>query len=399
MTIRTRKILPMAGAALFVAILVYAFMPRPVEVDVATVDRGPLEVTVREDGKTRIKDRYVVAAPLAGKLERIRLRSGDAVTAEKDLIAIIVPSDPDLLDPRARAQAEAKVHAAEALKSQVEVQFQRARVNHEYAKVNLERAKVNYAGRSVSHQDVDDAELKELTAANDLRAAEFAAQVAAFELEQARAVLLRAGGDVGTNEWRHEIHSPITGKVLRVFQESSTILTAGTKLLELGDPTDLEIEADVLSTDGVQIQPGARVSIEHWGGARHLQGRVRLIEPSGFTKISALGVEEQRVNAIIDFTDKLSERATLGDAFRVEVSIVIWENPAALRVPAGALFRSDGKWAVFVVENSRAVLRLVEIGRSNDDHAEVLQGLREGDQVIIYPTDRIQHRVKVRQRN
>lgn len=399
MTTRTRKILPMAGAALFVAILVYAFMPRPVEVDVATVDRGPLEVTVREDGKTRIKDRYVVAAPLAGKLERIRLRSGDAVTADKDLIAIIVPSDPDLLDPRARAQAEAKVHAAEALKSQVEAQLQRARVNHEYAEVNLERAKVNYAARSVSHQDVDDAELKELTAANDLRAAEFAGQVAAFELEQARAVLLRAGGDVGTKEWRHEIHSPITGKVLRVFQESSTILTAGTKLLELGDPTDLEVEADVLSADGVKIQPGARVSIEHWGGARPLEGRVRLVEPSGFTKISALGVEEQRVNAIIDFTDMLSERATLGDAFRVEVNIVVWENPAALRVPAGALFRSEGKWAVFVVENRRAALRLVEIGRSNDDHAEVLQGLQEGDQVIIYPTDRIQHRVNVRPRS
>ena len=238
----TRRILPAAGAALFAAVMVYAFMPRPVEVDVVSVDRGPLEVTVREDGKTRIKDRYVVAAPLAGKLERIRLRSGDAVKAEQDLIAVIVPSDPDLLDPRARAQAEAKVRAAEALKSQVEAQQQRARVNHDYAKVNLERVKMNYANRAASHQDVDDAEEKELTTSNALRAAEFAVQVAAFELDQARAVLLRAGSDVGAKEWRHEIHSPITGKVLRVLQESSTVVAPGAKLVEVGDPAHVEGE-------------------------------------------------------------------------------------------------------------------------------------------------------------
>jgi HlyD family secretion protein len=390
--------MPIIGATAVVAALVYAFMPRPVEVDVASVDRGPLEVTVREDGKTRIKDRYVVASPLAGKLERIRLRSGDSVTADKDLIAVIVPSDPDLLDPRARAQAEAKVHAAEALKSQVEAQLQRARVNHDYAKVNLERANAGFAAKTISHQELDDAEQKELAAGNALREAEFAVQVAAFELEQARAVLLRAGSDTGAEEWRHEIQSPITGKVLRVLQESATIVTPGTKLIELGDPSDLEIEADVLSTDGVQIEPGARVSIEHWGGPQPLRGRVRLVEPSGFTKVSALGVEEQRVNVIIDFADKSADRATLGDAFRVEARIVIWENPDVLRVPAGALFRSDGKWAVFVIDNNRAVLRLLSIGRSNDDHAEVLEGLRESDRVVIYPTDRVQSGVRVKPR-
>jgi HlyD family secretion protein len=398
MKTRSRRILPIVGAAVVAAALVYAFLPRPVEVDVASVDRGPLEVTVLEDGKTRIKDRYVVASPLAGKLERIRLRSGDAVTADKDLIAVIVPSDPDLLDPRARAQAEAKVHAAEALKNQVEAQLQRARVNHEYAKVNLERANSGFAAKTISHQELDDAEQKELSAGNALREAEFAVQVTAFELEQARAVLLRAGSDTGAKEWRHEIQSPITGKVLRVFQESSTIVTPGTKLIELGDPSDLEIEADVLSTDGVQIEPGARVSIEHWGGPQSLRGRVRLVEPSGFTKVSALGVEEQRVNVIIDFADKPADRATLGDAFRVEARIVIWENPNVLRVPAGALFRSDGKWAVFVIDNNRAVLRLLSIGRSNDDYAEVLEGLRESDRVVIYPTDRVQDGVKVKPR-
>lgn len=398
MKTRSRHILPIASAALFAAVLVYAFLPKPVEVDAVTVDRGPLAVTVREDGKTRIKDRYVVAAPLAGKLERIRLRSGDAVTANADLIAAIVPSDPDLLDPRARAQAEAKVHAAEALKKQVEAQQQRARVNHEYAKLTLERANANYARQTISHQEVDDAEEKELATANAVREAEFAVQVASFELEQARAVLLRAGSGIGANEWRHEIHSPITGKVLRVFQESSTIVTPGTKLVELGDPADLEIEADVLSTDGVQIQPGARVFVEHWGGPHPLEGRVRLVEPSGFTKISALGVEEQRVNAIIDFTDKLSERPTLGDAFRVEVRIVIWEGADTLRVPAGALFRDDERWAVYVIEDDRAHLRHVVVGHSNDDHAEVLEGLNEGARVILYPTDRVHDGVRVKPR-
>lgn len=392
---RRHRILPFAGAGLVAAALIYAFMPRPVEVDVAVVDRGPMEVTVRENGKTRIKDRYVVAAPLAGKLERIRLRSGDPVAAQKDIVAVIVPSDPDLLDPRARAQAEAKVQAAEALKRQVEAQLQRARVNHEYAVTNLDRANKNLATGAASHQEVDDAEQRQLTAANALREAEFATQVAAFELEQARAVLLRADGSSAADDWRHEIRSPISGKVLRVFQESSTIVTPGAKLVELGDPTDLEIESDLLSTDGVQVQPGARVSIEHWGGGKPLHGRVRLVEPSGFTKVSALGVEEQRVNVIVDFLDKLPERAALGDAFRVEVRIVIWESSAALRVHAGALFRVDERWALFVIENGRAVLRRVEIGRSNDDYAEVLGGLSEGDRVVIYPTDRVQPGVRL----
>lgn len=399
MKARSRHILPIAGAGLAVAALVYALMPRPVEVDVSRVDRGPLEVTVREDGKTRIKDRYLVAAPLAGKLERVRLRSGDAVTADKDLIAVIVPTDPDLLDPRARAQAEAKVHAAEASKSQADAQLQRARVTQAYAKEILQRANANYAVKAVSHQEVDDAELKEIVADKLVREAEFSTQVASFELEQARAVLLRAGSDAGAKEWRHEIHSPITGKVLRVFQESSTIVAPGTKLVELGDPTDLEIEIDVLSTDGVVIKPGDRVSIEHWGGERPLRGRIRLIEPSGFTKVSALGVEEQRVNAIIDFTDKPPDRAALGDAFRVEARIVIWETASALRVPTGALFRSDEKWAVFLIEEGRAILRKVEIGRSNDEYAEVLSGLVEGDRVIIYPTDRVLQRVRVKARD
>lgn len=398
MKIPPRRFLPITIALFMVAALVFALMPRAVEVDVSSVGRGPLEVMVHEDGKTRIKDRYVLASPLAGKLERIHLRSGDVVTADKTLIAVIVPSDPDLLDPRARAQAEAKVHAAKAQKNQVEAQLQRARVNYDYAKVDFDRVSGGYAAKTLSHQELDVSEQKELSSGIALHEAEFAVQVADFELEQMRAVLLRASSDIGDKEWRHEIFSPISGKVLRVFQESATVLTSGTKLVELGDPSDLEIEADVLSTYGVQILPGARVSIEHWGGAQPLRGRVRLVEPSGFTKVSSLGVEEQRVNVIIDFTDKPAVRSTLGDAFRVEARIVLWENPNVLRIHAGALFRSNEQWTVYVIENGRAVWRNVTIGQSNEDIAEVLGGLHEGERVIIYPTDRVQAGTRVKPR-
>lgn len=395
----TRRLPPLLIATLVIGALVYAFRPRPVEVDIAAVGHGPLEVTVREDGKTRIRDRYVVSAPLAGKLERIQWHSGDPVHENKDILAVIVPADPELLDPRARAQAEAKVRAAEALRSQAEAQLQRARVAHEYAKTDLERVRKLYQSNVTSHQEFDNAEERELTAANSLKAAEFGSQVAEFELEQARAVLLRASGNAGeAKDWRHEIRAPISGRVLRVFQESSAVVTAGTKLLELGNATDLEIETDVLSTEAVRIKPGARVIIEHWGGEKPLEGRVRTVEPSAFTKISALGVEEQRVNVIIDFTGKPEERATLGDGFRVETRIVVWDSPHVLRVPSSALFKQDQHWAVFVVEGDRARLREVDFGRSNDEHAEVLSGLREGERVVIYPSDRVEDGALVKAR-
>lgn len=390
------RILPWLIGAVVIGAIGYSFRPRPIAADVASIGQGPLEITVREDGKTRLRERYIVSAPLAGKLERIQWRAGDPISEAKDVLAVIVPSDPELLDPRARAQAEAKVRAAEALKSQADAQLQRAKVAHDYAKTDLERIRKLYQSNVTSHQEFDNAEERELTAANSLRAAEFGSQVAAFELEQAKAVLLRAAGNSGeTQDWRHEIRSPISGRVLRVFQESSAVISAGTKLLELGNPADLEIETDVLSTDAVRIKPGARVIIEHWGGDQPLEGRVRTVEPSAFTKISALGVEEQRVNVIIDFAGKPEEHASLGDGFRVETRIVVWESPAVLRVPASALFKHDQRWAVFAVENSRARLRAIEIGRGNDEHVEVISGLRDGEQVVVYPSDRVEDGVSI----
>jgi HlyD family secretion protein len=389
-----RRYLPWVIGGVIAAAGVVALIPRGLTVETAGVDRGPLEVSVREDGRTRIKERYTVSAPLAGKLERVRWRAGDRVRQDEDIIAVIVPNDPALLDPSARAQAEARVRAAEALQSQTGVQLENARVKHEYARSFLERTRKLFAGNGVSHQDMDDAEQAELSAGHAFREAQFAARVAEYELELARAVLLRAdesGGGI-----RYEIHSPVSGSVLRVFQESSTIVTPGTRLLEIGDPTALEIEVDVLSADAVQLRPGARAVIEHWGGEKPLAARVRVIEPSAFTKVSALGVEEQRVNVILDFADPPADFASLGDGFRVEARLILWESPDVLRAPSAALFRSGQEWSVFLCQGSRAVLKAVQTGRSSSDFTEITAGLSAGDEVILYPGDLVEDGAKIR---
>jgi HlyD family secretion protein len=241
---------------------------------------------------------------------------------------------------------------------------------------------------------MDNAEQAELTAGHAFREAQFAARVAEYELELARAVLLRAdqsGGGI-----RYEIPSPVSGSVLRVFQESSTIVTPGTRLLEVGDPAALEIEVDVLSADAVQLRPGARAVIEHWGGEAPLAARVRVIEPSAFTKVSALGVEEQRVNVILDFAEPVTKFTALGDGFRVEARLVLWESPGVLRVPSAALFRRGREWAAFQCQGSRAVLKAVQTGRSSSEFTEIIAGLSEGDEVILYPGDLVEDDARIR---
>jgi HlyD family secretion protein len=375
--------------------LAYAFRPQPVGVDVARVARGTLRVTVEAEGKTRLKDRYVVSAPLAGRLLRVELKAGDAVEAGRTLLAAIEPADPELLDPRARAEAEARVKAAEAAQARAGPLLGHARTAAEYARTELERAQRLYAASTVSHQDLDNAEQRERLTADELKSAEFAAQIAAFELEQARAALL-GGPASGSASARFELGSPITGRVLRVFQESSTVVPAGARLLELGDPANLEVEVEVLSGDAVKIPTGAKVFLEHWGGEAPLPARVRMVEPSAFTKISALGVEEQRVYVIADFTGPPAARRAVGDGFRVEARIVVAEGENILKVPTGALFREGGDWAVFVAQGGRAVLQKIQIDRRNDLEAEVLSGLDEGATVIIHPSDRVSDGVRVR---
>jgi len=382
----------MVAVAAFGGLLFWAFRPQPVNVETATATRGPLLVTVDHEGKTRVKDRFVVSAPLAGRLQRVALKAGDSVEAGKTLIAVIEPTDPDLLNPRAFAEAEARVKAAEAAVKQTTAQCEGARSLHELARGDLKRAQ-NTAKKGVSSQaDLDAAEHKEQAAQEDVRAAGFASQVAQFDLELAKAALVFAqpGRDGRSTVPRFEIHAPISGRVFRVFQESATVVTPGTRLMELADARDLEIEVDQISTSAVQVLPGARMIVEHWGGPEPLEARVRVVEPSAFTKVSSLGIEEQRVNIIADFVSPHEKRATLGDGFRVEARVVVWESPNVLKIPSGALFREAGEWSVFVVDGGRAKLRRVAVGHRNDLEAEVARGLTDGETVVVYPSDRVE---------
>lgn len=383
--------IPLIIAAALVALLVWAFRPLPILVETARVGRGAMTVTVDNEGKTRVKDRHIVSAPLTGRLQRLTLKPGDRVEAGKTLVAVINATAPDLLNPRSLAEAAARVKAAEATVQQFESQIKQAGIRLEFADRELDRVSALVRSRASSESDLEAAEQRQRAAKEEIRSAEFARQVAAFELEQARAALdfvqPPAAGAEPTP--RFEILAPISGLVFRVFEESATVVSPGARLLELADASQLEVEVDLLTTRAVEIRPGARMIIDHWGGPAPLEARVRVVEPSAFTKVSALGIEEQRVNVIGDFTSPPEESAALGDGFRIEARLVTWEAADVLKVPAGALFRESGAWSVFVSQHDRAELRPVTIGHRNDQEAEVLSGLTDGETVLLYPSDQI----------
>ena len=362
------SVLIVIGLVLFLTVLIA--WPKAASVDTAAVERGALRVTVDEEGETRVRDRFVVSAPVSGRVLRIELEPGDAVQRGKTVIATFRPGDPTLLDARARAEAEAAVKAAQAAHA-------RARSAAALARSELERHQKLAQEAIVSREILD---LKE----NEARTAALAAAGAEHELAIARARLLSTG--TGGSE-PIEIRSPIDGVVLKRLRESEAVVPAGERLLELGDPGKLEIVADFLSSDAVRIGAGDPVVIERWGGERDLSGRVRRVEPSGFMKISALGVEEQRVNVIIDLADPLEAWKRLGDGYRVEVRVIVWQTENALKVPTSALFRRQEQWATFVIEGGRAQLRMVEVGERNGLEAEVRSGLRAGETVIVHPAD------------
>ncbi|MBD3674096.1 MAG: HlyD family efflux transporter periplasmic adaptor subunit [Planctomycetaceae bacterium] len=405
------KLAVLAIAGLVVAALVKAFMPQPVKVDLAVVERGPMQVSVEEDGMTRIQERFVVAAPLAGRLQRIQLDPGDNVSAGETLLAAIEPVDPSLLDARAIAEAEARRNAAESRLKQTDPNVQRIKQEMEVAESNFGRAQELKKRGTITQRELDEAELVFRQAQQNYRSAKFSQEVAEFELRLAEAALIQTKGVDDESESPENTHfsiiSPITGRVLRVFQESSKVVSPGENLVELGDPTDLEVVVDVLSSDAVRINAHmqdegnspTRVQLEHWGGWEPLSGVVRLVEPSGFTKISALGVEEQRVNVVIDFDEPIEKKKTLGDGFRVEARIIVWERDDVLIVPTSALFRDRDQWAVFKVVDGKAVLQPVEIGQRNGLQAELLKGLDEGETVIVHPGDQVEAGAMVEQRN
>lgn len=381
-----------------IAGIAYALWPAPVRVEAARVARGPMRVTVDEDGQTRIKERYIVSAPLAGRLARIDLREGDPVAAEKTVLALIEPVDPTLLDPRARAEAEARVRAAEAAVEHSGAALQSAAAALELAQSELANLRDARSKGAAGVLELERAEAVARIREEEARAAGFARDIARFELDLAKAAFLRTDPQGVNADWRFPITSPITGHVLRVLQESAGVVQAGTPLLELGDPQDLELVVDILSSDAVAVRPGAQAVLERWGGEAPLQGRVRLVEPAAFTKISALGVEEQRVNVIIDFADPPEVRVGLGDAYRVEARIVVWESADVLKVPTGALFRHADSWAVFVIADGRAAARDVTIGKRNAQEAQVLSGLAEGETIVVYPSDKVRAGVRVEPR-
>jgi HlyD family secretion protein len=408
-------------AAVLVAGVVYAFLPQPEIVDIAAVDRGDIQVTVDEDGKTRIREKYTVSAPLSGRLLRIDMDPGDEVVRDETLLATIEPRDPDLLDARAIAQAEARVKTAEASLLRAAPILEEMRIAQANAESDMARARRSRQGGAVTEEQLEDAESEYRRTSQMLRAAKHAEEIAEFELEQAQAALLRSrpaitseppvstpvegngestseNGEHNGSDWTFIIRAPVSGRVLRVFQESAAVVTPGTSLLELGDPKDLEIEIDVLSSDAVKIEPGDLVRLEHWGGEKPLFGRVRLVEPAGFTKVSTLGVEEQRVYVIVDLVDPPETRPSLGDGFRVEARVIIDEAKDVLRIPASSLFREGNEWAVFKVVDGKARKMKVEVGRSDGILSEILKGLAAGEKVVVHPSDRILDGTMVQQR-
>jgi HlyD family secretion protein len=390
MKITRSRVVAIAIALAVGLVLVWALLPKPVPVDLEAVTRGPLAVTVDEEGETRVRDRFVVSAPVAGKVLRIELEPGDAVRAGETVLATFQPGDPALLDARTRAEAEARVRAAQSALGRAGAERDRLAAEQELAAAEAERVRRLAAEEIVSREQLDAAVTRERSAAEALAAAEFAAASARHELERARASLLQAGGEVAAGGGPLTLRSPIDGVVLRRHRESEAVVAAGEPLLEVADPAKLEIVSDLLSTDAVRVSPGDRALIEQWGGGAALSGVVRRVEPSGFTKVSALGVEEQRVNVIVDFEDPRGAWERLGDGYRVELAIVVWEEADALRVPTGALFRApDGSWAAYSAEDGRIVQKSVDIGHRNDLHAEVLSGLAEGDRVAVHPSDAV----------
>jgi HlyD family secretion protein len=355
---------------------------RPVSLSVETAPavRRALQVTVDEEGETRVRDRYVVTAPVAGRVARIALREGDPVRPGT-VIARVFPAP---LDSRTRDQAEARLESVDDARRAADAAVVQARAARDQARRFSERARPLAAKNLIAPEELERAELEETSRVLELESAEFRAQAAAHEVELARAALAADHRPIA-------IQSPVAGRVLRVSEASERVVVAGTSLVEVGDPSTLEIVADLLSAEAVRVRPGVPIMIAGWGGAP-LRGRLRVVEPSAFTKVSALGIEEQRVNVVGDFVDP---PGPLGDRYRVEIRIVVWQNDSVLTVPTGALFRRGEGWSVFLVERGRARRRDVVLGHRTPLDVEVLQGVSEGDVVIRYPSDRVAEGVRV----
>ncbi len=380
-----------AGGA--VGALVYAYMPKPLFVDVVPVEFSRLLVSLDAEGKTRVRERHLVLAPIAGLLARIELHPGDSVEEGVE-IARIQPMVSPLLDSQARATAEARLRAAEDARRQGEGNVERAQAALDLARTEFQRTRTLVEQNVASRQQLERADYELRNADVGLRTARFAAQVAAHEVESARAALglIQAGRGGGV----FLIRSPIKGSVLRVERESEGAVASGTPLMELGDLNEIEVVADVLTRDVRALREGMPTVVSDWGSAKVLQGRVRRIEPAAFTRISPLGVEEQRVNVLVDL--KIPDATQFGDGFAVDVQFVIADEPRVLQVAANALFRKGEGWGAYVVKEGRVSLRDVQVGRRNPLQTEILSGLQANERVISHPGELVHDGVRVRVR-
>ena len=363
----------LAGGALIVILLI-SLRPHPAPVETALATVGSLRSTVSEEGKTRIRQRYIVSSPVNGQLQRVPFKPGAEVVAGETIVAEIAPLAATPLDARAWRLAEVRRDAAAA-------SLEKTRLAHDLAMNDLKRLEQMFAEKTVSPQTLESGQVREAVAARYVIAA-------VGSLRQIEAELAGATAP-GNPTTPIGVRAPISGRVLRVFQESERPVSAGTPLLEIGDPIDIEVVIELLSRDAAALAPGAKVEFEQWGGTAPLAGRVRQVEPAAFTKISALGVEEQRVNVVADITTPFVERSALGDNFRVEARVVTWESENVLKIPVSALFRRGADWATYVVRDDKARLLPVKVGRSSATERQILDGLKTGDQVILYPGDRI----------
>jgi HlyD family secretion protein len=364
------------------ALIVVAFLPKPVIVDTATIERGPMQVALEAEGETRVLDLFTIAAPVTGRLGRVELMEGYPVSAGTPVATIYPPP----LDPLQREELERRIDVAEANLRQATVATQQLTARLEQARREEERMEELEQAGSVSRQDRERAENAAVVVAKELEAARFRAQGASYEVSLAKTGRAAYAGQGSVARTNVVLRAPAAGSVLRVLEKSERLVPAGTPIVQIGDPTGLEIVIDVLSSDAVGIEPGGKIIIEGWGGKTPLRARVKYIEPSAFTKVSALGIEEQRVNVIAEFVDRPEK---LGNGYRVDARIVLWEGNNVLKVPTSALFRSEGGWSVFVMRDGKAVRTAVEIGQRNAFEAEVTRGLKEGDVVIVHPSDKI----------
>lgn len=381
---------------IIVSALVYGFLPKPVSVETTEVLRKALQVVIEEEGKTRLKDRFQISTPVAGTLNRLDWKVGDVVEAGQK-IAKIAPLKSILLDSRSRAEAEDRVAAAKASLNVAKSKVTADRASAEYAYSEYERIKQIYDKKLISRSQFDAAETEKRRANANLDSAIFTVKNTSFALNEAKNLLRNFTINEGyTEEELLVIYSPIKGQVLAIYQESEVTVQAGQIIMGMGNAQVLEVEVEVLSADAVRIQPGSFVEFDRWGGEQSLTGQVRIIEPTGFTKISALGVEEQRVRIIVDITSPTELWVRLGDGYRIDTKFILWQGQNILQIPENSLFRNGDGWATFVAgKDNKAALRQVMLGKRNGLYAQVVDGLSEGERVISHPDSQIEEGSKL----